>query len=395
MATKFSTGIAENPNSFKAGQEAAKQALEKMGKEHADIALVFASIEYPFDDVIKGIKSVIGNVPIVGCSSAGEFTNEKVTKGGVAVGLIQSDTHKFFSGIGQNVKEDQVKALEAASIPFPHLVQGHPYRSAMLFVDGLIGKGEETVLAASSVLGPTVKFSGGAASDVLKFDKTFVFGQGKALNDAVSVCFVASEKPMILSVKHGHHPVSKSLKVTKSKDNILYEIDGLPALEVWLDNLKDKLQNGKTVSDKSTKEDISKFLMQHEAGLMTGSNYKLRFPASVNPDGSLNFVCSIPEGSVFKIMDSNDADQIASARIAAENALAAAKGIKIAGAIVFDCACRSMLLKDKFPLAVEEIKKTLGDIPIIGFETYGEIAMDEGQFSGFHNTTTVIQLIPA
>jgi len=69
-------------------------------------------------------------------------------------------------------------------------------------------------------------------------------------------------------------------------------------------------------------------------------------------------------------------------------------GRKLAGAIVFDCVCRAVILGDAFSKAVDGIKEVLKGIPLIGFETYGEIAMEMGQLSGFHNTTTVILLIP-
>ena len=396
MVTQFATGITTEKDSFKAGQEAAKKAWAKLEKKKANLVILFSSPTYNYTEVVKGIKSITGEVTITGCTSAGEFTDEKITKGGLACAIISSDTHQFYSGLGKHIGQNQIQSLENASKNFPNQIQGHPYRSAMLFVDGLAGKGEETVLAASSILGPAVKFSGGAASDDLKFTQTRVFGDGQSIPDAVSVCFVASQKPMIISVKHGHKPMTPALKITKSKGNILYEIDGKPALDVWKHYLNGKTKEMGIDLDKTqSPEDISKVLLKHEAGLMTGNDYKLRFPTSANADGSLNFVCTIREGSVIKIMDSDDKDQIASARLAAEKAMHDAKGEKIAGAIIFDCVCRSMLLKDKFPQAISEIKKTLGNIPLIGFETYGEIAMEEGQLSGFHNTTTVIMLIPA
>ena len=67
----------------------------------------------------------------------------------------------------------------------------------------------------------------------------------------------------------------------------------------------------------------------------------------------------------------------------------------MAGAIIFDCVCRAVICGGDFPKAVEGIKEVLGKhTPLIGFETYGEIAMEMGQLSGFHNTTTVVFLIP-
>jgi methyl-accepting chemotaxis protein len=66
-----------------------------------------------------------------------------------------------------------------------------------------------------------------------------------------------------------------------------------------------------------------------------------------------------------------------------------------AGAIVFDCICRNLILGPKFSDAVGAIRQELGDVPFAGFETYGEIALDAGDLSGFHNTTTVVLTIPA
>ena len=129
---------------------------------------------------------------------------------------------------------------------------------------------------------------------------------------------------------------------------------------------------------------------------MTGSGYKIRLPVSCNADGSLNFACSIMEGSVMKIMDSEEGNQIESARRAAEMALQSIPfGTQVAGALIFDCSCRTMMLKEKLIQAIEATRQTLGSIPFLGCETYGEIAMDQGQLSGFHNATTVIMLFPS
>lgn len=396
MSTQFATAITPEKDSFKAGKEVAQKAWDKLAIKKADIAVIFCSSSHNYEEVIKGFKSIVGEIPIVGCSSAGEFTEEKETKGGLACALISSDTHRFFLGMGKNLQQNQIHAVQNASKNFPHQVQGYPYQSAMLFLDGLAGKGEETVLAASSVLGPAVKFSGGAASDNYNFKQTFVFGDNQMLSYAVSICFVASQKPVIITAKHGHKPLSPPLKVTKAKGNVLYEVEGKPALDVWKYYLKDKTKElGIDLEKTKSPEELSKVLLKHEAGLMIGDDYKLRFPTSANSDGSLNFVSTITDGSVFKIMNSEDKDQIESAKIAAEKAIEGSRGERIAGAVVFDCACRSMLLKNKFPQALAEIKKALGNIPMIGFETYGEVAMEHGELSGFHNATTVILLFPS
>jgi methyl-accepting chemotaxis protein len=61
---------------------------------------------------------------------------------------------------------------------------------------------------------------------------------------------------------------------------------------------------------------------------------------------------------------------------------------------VFDCICRSLILGPDFMRAVRAMSSELGEVPLAGFETYGEIALDVGDMSGFHNTTSVVLAFP-
>ncbi|WP_068471171.1 FIST signal transduction protein [Candidatus Protochlamydia phocaeensis] len=397
MGTQFATSLVMQEDSFEAGKEAARQAMDKLQKPvKPGLIVIFCADKYDYNAVIRGIKSVTGQVPLIGCSSAGQFSSEGVTKEGIACTIIASDDHQFFAGIGSNIKSHPLETIQHAACNFPKDVEGHPHQAAILLVDGLVGKGEEAVLSACSILGPHVKFAGGAAADNLSFRETAVFGNDQALSDAVSLCLVASRHPLIIATKHGHHPISSPLLVTKAKDIVLYELNNRPAVEVWKDYVREPLRNQGIDIDAISFKELSPYLLEYEFGLMISKDeYKIRFPSSCNADGSLNFVCSILEGAVLKVMDSSKQDLIESARQTAQLALKSAKQTKIAGAIIFDCACRAMVLKDQFPKAVEAMQEVLGSIPFIGCETYGEIAMEAGKFSGFHNTSTVIMLFPS
>ena len=87
-------------------------------------------------------------------------------------------------------------------------------------------------------------------------------------------------------------------------------------------------------------------------------------------------------------------DQIESAREAARRANAKLGGRPAAGAVVFDCICRNLILQAEFGSAVRAMVEELGGAPLAGFETYGEIALDAGDMSGFHNTTSVVLAFP-
>lgn len=396
MATKFGTAILNGEDSFKVGQEVAEKAMARAGTKKVDLSVVFASSAYDYRAVVNGVRQMTDDAPLIGCSSAGEFTEEKTEKGSVACAVINSDTHKFFTGIGKGLMEDEIKAIRQASAKFSSPPADYPYASAVLLIDGLAGKGEESVLAALDALGPNVKFSGGAAADDLKFKETSVFTNNEVSLNAVSLTLVASRIPVAIGVKHGHSPISPPLTITKAKGNIVYEIDGRPAFEVWKEYTRQNAKSiGIDVDKMSEVEAVQTFFTRYEAGLSTGIDYKIRWlGGTTTTDGPIRFPCAMSEGMVVRVMESPKQAQIASARKAAEIALAACKGARLAGAIIFDCVCRAVILGDDFSKAVDEIKKVLG-VPLIGFETYGEIAMEIGQLSGFHNTTTVVLLIPA
>jgi methyl-accepting chemotaxis protein len=205
-----------------------------------------------------------------------------------------------------------------------------------------------------------------------------------------------SKIPLVFGVKHGHTPISPLLRITKAFENVVYEIDNKPAWEIWKEYCREgaKESLGLNVDEVKSPTDIGKVLAAHELGIPAGSEYIIRWPGcSVGKDGSLNFATNISEGSRIRVMRGVEERLIRSAREAAEEAILQMGKENIAGALVFDCSIRGIILKDDFSKAIEGISDVLG-VPLIGFETYGEIGMKVGDPSGFHNTTTVVVLIP-
>jgi methyl-accepting chemotaxis protein len=108
----------------------------------------------------------------------------------------------------------------------------------------------------------------------------------------------------------------------------------------------------------------------------------------------LLFASEVPEGASVRITESVPERQIASAREAARRARLQLGGETPAGAVVFDCICRNLILGERFQEAVAAMSEELDHRPLAGFETYGEIALDTGEMSGFHNTTSVVLAFP-
>ena len=398
METKFATGIAKGDDSLSVGREVAKRALEKIGRGSVTFSIVFIATKYDYASVVKGIREVTNNAPVIGISAAGEFTEENVDNESVACALISSDTMKIFTGMGTGLMENDAAAIAQAVKEFPKSVEGYPNLSAIILVDGLAGKGEESALGIVGALGTHVKIAGGSAADDYKFKETKVFYNDEVSSDAVVVALLASKVPVFIGVKHGHFPISPPLKVTKVDGNIVKELDGRPAVEVWMEYTREPAKKVGIDVDKmwDDPQQLGRFTCIYEGGVSVGKDeYKVRWTGlRADMRDVLPFACSIPEGTVMRIMESSKEKELISARQAAEEAVNSSQGVKLAGAIVFDCAVRGALLGPDFVQEVEEIKKVTR-VPLVGCATYGEFAMETGQLSGFHNTTTVVMLIPA
>jgi len=405
MATKLATGISKGEDSEKVAKEAVSQAKEKLGKTQVDLSMVYCSSNYDYQGIINVVRTYTDKAPLIGCSTAGEFTEDNIGRESIAVGLISSDEIKFFVAMAEGVKEDPEIVVRSLANKLPGKVEGYPHLFAILLIDGLSGVGEEMAVLSSNIFEQVfvekVTFVGGAAGDNMQLKKTPVFAEDKVVTNAASTCLLASKTPLFTAVKHGHTPFSGPLKITRAKGNVLYEVDGKPAWEVWKEETaKVAKERGIYVEKLKATSEIAKFFANYTLGLATEKEgeYKIRWPTSINKDGSLNFACGIAEGAVFRIMDGSDLEkQIdaveGAARIARQSAENAGYS-EFAGLLVFDCAVRQLMLGKRFSESVERFKKVLPGVPLLGWETYGEINPEGGQFSGFHNSTSVTLLLP-
>ena len=67
---------------------------------------------------------------------------------------------------------------------------------------------------------------------------------------------------------------------------------------------------------------------------------------------------------------------------------------KVAGAFIFDCVCRDIILGDEYYKSIRTFNEVLKGTPFIGFATLGEICTETTQISGFLNTSCVVMIIP-
>ncbi|EFB41247.1 FIST N-terminal domain-containing protein, partial [Parachlamydia acanthamoebae] len=132
MSTVFTTSIVKEKDSHAAGEALGLEALKKMPSQKPDLAIIFGSPDYDYKKVFESLFKVIGEIQIIGCTSAGEFTEKEVSQGGIACAFITSDTHHFYTGIGIGLQNKQNEAIDVALTNFPKSVPNFPLQSAML-----------------------------------------------------------------------------------------------------------------------------------------------------------------------------------------------------------------------------------------------------------------------
>jgi hypothetical protein len=393
VTTKIATALARG-DSKGASAELARSIRHSLAGAEPVLITVFASTAQPLDEVAPLLSAEFPGVTLIGASTAGEFTEQGDAKKSAAIFALAGD-YRAYAGIGKGLRANPEAAIEEAVNGLPRELNGYPHRTAILLLDPLSGNGEEATLIASSILGADVRLAGGAAGDDLMMKQTRVSCGVDAASDAAVIALIFSKAPLGVGVCHGHEPLSPPLKVTRAEGNVVVELDGKRAWPVWLEHTRARAREHGLNVDAMPRESEGGYLLRYEAGLAAGPrDYKIRAPLARNADDSINFACGIPEGSVIRITESIPERQIESAREAARRALAQLGGRPAAGAIVFDCICRNLILEEDFKRAVLGMSEELGGAALAGFETYGEIALDVGDMSGFHNTTSVVLAFP-
>lgn len=367
--------------------------LSGLGGAKPTLVFAFASVPHDIGRVCSDLAQVFPAATVLGSSSSGEFVRGGVGKGAVVVIAVAGDFH-VHAKLARGLSADVEAAVAAAIAGAPAASETYPHRTAVVLLDALSGKGEEAALLAAALLGPDVRLAGGAAADDLKMEKTTVALGADAASDAIVVAMISSRSPLGVGVSHGHSALSEPYQVTKADGATLHELSGRPAWDVWKDATRASIAALGADVDALEPSAEGPLLLRYEVGLSTGKGpLKIRAPLA-RRDGSLQLACGVPEGASLRITQSTPERQVDSAAEAAKRAREALGGGEVAGAVVFDCVCRALILGPGFGDAVAAIAHELGDVPIGGLETYGEIAMNEGDMSGFHNTTSVVLAFP-
>ncbi len=395
MAIQAGVGLSKNSDSYQAGYEAAKTALDRAGVAEPDFMIAFASASFDQPEVVRGIRGAGGKALFVGCTDAGEITNEGPTQKAVAVMAIAAPEVSFYTGLGRGIKNGAREAGAAVAREVKTKAD-KPLRAFIMFPDVLTGNGADIVRGVLDVLGPHFPVVGGAAGDDFLFEKTYQYRDDEVASGAVAGVGLAGTFTIGIGVRHGWLPIGLPMKVTKAAGAVLHELDGKPAIHIYEDYFGQK-------ADELRKEALARLAITYPLGLKIpeyAEEYLIRDPITVDEKGSITCAAEIPEGSEVRLMIGSKEKAVEAAQDAARHLM---KEFEIDHtrpkfALMFNCIAREKLFGQKANDEIQAVMKIIGpDVPLLGFYTYGEQAPLGGETRDiakcdprFYNETAVL-----
>jgi hypothetical protein len=332
-------------------------------------------------DALATLRARYPSARLVGCSTAGEICGTDVSDDAIVAAVVQFEhtrvrvEHLPLTSMDES---HRVGAALATALRADDLVH------VLVLSEGLQVNGSELLAGLRQQLPPHVLVTGGLAADGAQFEQTAVCIDGGCAGHTVAAIGLYGDR---LQVGHGSlggwDAFGPERIITRSKGNVLFELDGAPALELY-----------------------KSYLGRHATDLPSSG---LLFPLSVRgaadekgvvrtilgideATGSLTFAGDVPQGHLAQLMKANVDRLVDGAQGAAGASLEALGGRPPDLAILISCVGRKLVLKQRVEEEVESVRDVLGgDAVLVGFYSYGEIAPFSGStVCELHNQTMTI-----
>jgi hypothetical protein len=240
-----------------------------------------------------------------------------------------------------------------------------------------------------SLLGSALPIVGGLAGDDAAFQKTFTLcNQGASSTRVLALGLRGEALRFAHGCFGGWKPFGPVRKVTRSVNNVLYELDGKPALEVY------KRYLGEYAKDLPGSGLLFPFEMLSGAREPSGL---IRTILGVNEaDGSMTLAGAISQDGYLRLMHAQTDGLVDGAEEAARATLKLMQQDGAPGlALLVSCVGRKLVMGGRVDEETEIVHDTLGQqATLAGFYSYGEISPGYGILNcQLHNQTMTISYL--
>jgi len=352
-------------------------------KDSAQLVFLFGDTSLLKDTKnFETVKSFYPNAHILLGSTAGEIIGTQVLDNSMVVTAVYFENTKLDFA---KTKVQTMADSETAGERLAKSLQKEGLVHVLVITDGLHVNGTKLVNGLTGNLSKDVVVTGGLVGDQDRFKETVVGLDGVAEPDTIAVVgFYGTNIKIGYGSMGGWDPFGPERLVTKSKDNVLYELDGQPALALYKRYLGDQ---AKDLPASGLLFPLSLRRRGKEGGLV-------RTILSIDEkEGTMTFAGDVPEGDYVRLMKANFERLVDGAGGAANMTHESLKGINPELAILISCIGRKLVLKQRIEEETERVQEVLGkQATMTGFYSYGEIcpvAPTEKQCD-LHNQTMTI-----
>lgn len=395
MGTLAGIGFSTRKNPIEAGNEAAKMALERAGVPKPDVVIVFATVGYHQQKLIGAIREVTSGAPLFGCSGEGIIAQQAVDETNFAVGVmvIASDELGFgiasISGIGERAD----LAGERLAAKIAPLVTDES-RAFFLLADGLAFDFDPFVTAFEGALPPSARLPifGGLAADNWASRKTYQYHDDEVFSEGACCLVMSGRGQVAWGINHGCIPVGTKRTITRCKGNIIYEIDGVSALEA----LKEYLDEEWAIKWNKATLNLCLGFKTPEHLREEYEEYFIRYIIGKDDQqGSVTIQSDVTEGTELWIVRRDKELMMSGLRSIPRQIKEQLSGKSPKFVLQFECMGRGRVVfkeQERMDL-VRSLQRDLGeDVPWLGFYTYGEIGPVD-KYNCFHNFTSVVTVV--
>lgn len=326
--------------------------------------------EFPYDHLVFG-------------STAGEIMGASISEGEIVVTAIEFKKSTFRIATS-NVCDHELNSLELGS----QLIQKLPaedLKHVFIISEGSFVNGSDLLKGLESDTLKNFCITGGLCGDASRFEKTLAGHNMVREGEVVAVGLYGKTLEVSFASYGGWTPFGPERMITRSEKNVLFELDGQPALDLYSNYLGDKA---------SMLPEASLFYPLY----LTEKDRKhpvVRTILSIDKEkSSMTLAGNVPTGGSVQLMMAS-ADALLEGSLEAAK-LAFGKRKKPAQlALLVSCIGRKLVLRQRAEEEIEEVMRVIGEeTKIGGFYSYGEIAPFHGESMGsLHNQTMTLTLI--
>lgn len=351
------------------------------------LVLVFGN-RFMLEDknICKEVRDIFKDGHIVFGSTSGDITSQSVDDESITITAIEFEKSTFSiktsNVINNNDEIDSVKVGKELIEQLPK----ENLKYVFIVSDGSFINGSQLSIGMNSASENNLLITGALCGDAARFEKTLSsYNEQPKEGEIVAIGFYGDTLEVSFATNGGWTPFGPERLITKSESNILYEIDGKPALDLYKKYLGEK------------SKDLPGAALLYPLNVKSKDENKsiVRTILNINEeDNSMILAGDIIEGSIVQLMMTNVDSIVNAAETGAEQALNLRTN-KPELAILVSCIGRKLVLDQRVEEEVEEVMEVIGKEALIcGFYSYGEIAPFEGEMNcQLHNQTMAITLI--